>query len=107
MAVIVGAVGYFLLGAVWYSFLFQEKLIELTRIDVNDPNMKKGVAAVMFGSFIWMVITSLSIAILTEMAGIYHWQEGLHLGLLTGLGTAFTSMAVIMLYEKKPLGLYL
>ena len=69
--------------------------------------MKKGVAAVMFGSFILMFITSLIIAIFSEMAGIHHWQEGLHLGLLTGLGIAFLSMAVNMLYGKKPLGLYL
>ena len=61
----------------------------------------------MFVSFIMMFITSLSIAILAEMAGNHNWQEGLHLGVLTGLGTAFTSMAVNMLYGKKPLGLYL
>ena len=53
----------------------------------------------MFVSFIMMFITSLSIAILAEMAGIYNWQEGLHLGLLTGLGIAFTSMAINVLYE--------
>ena len=60
----------------------------------------------MFGSFILMFITSLSIAILTERAGIHHWQEGLHLGVLTGPGIAFLSMAVNMPYEKKSLGLY-
>ena len=61
----------------------------------------------MFGSFILMFITILSIAILNEMASIYNWQEGLHLGVLTGPGIAFLSMAVNMLYGKKPLGLYL
>ena len=61
----------------------------------------------MFVSFIMMFITSLSIAILAEMAGIHHWQEGLHLGFLTGPGIAFLSMAVNMLYGKKPLRLYL
>lgn len=106
LAVLLGAAGYFVLGAVWYSLLFQKKWIELSRIDVTDPNMKKGVAAIMFSSFVMMVITSLSIAILTELAGIHHWEEGLHLGVLTGLGIAFTSMAINMLYEKKPTGLY-
>ena len=106
LAVLVGTIGYFLLGAVWYSFLFQKKWIELSRIDMNDPNMKKGVAAIMFGSFIMMFITSLAIAIMVELMGIHHWGGGLHLGLLTGLGIAFTSMSINMLYEKKPTGLY-
>ena len=107
LAVLVAAVAYFFLGAIWYSALFQKPWIRLSRIDVNDPNMKKGVAAIMFGSFVMMFITSLSIAILAEMLELHHWQEGLHLGLLTGLGFAFTSMAINMLYEKKPTGLYL
>ena len=34
------------------------------------------------------------------------WMSGLKLGLLTGFCFAFTSMAINMLYEKKPTGLY-
>jgi hypothetical protein len=106
LAVLVGTIGYFMLGALWYSFLFQKKWIEYSRVDVSDPNMKKGVGAIMFGSFVMMFITSAAIAILAELMGLHHWQEGFHLGLLTGLGFAFTSMAINMLYEKKPTGLY-
>jgi hypothetical protein len=106
IAVLVAAIGYFMLGALWYSFLFQKKWIEYTRVDVNDPNMKKGVATTMLASFIMMFITSMAIAILVELMGLHHWQEGLHLGLLTGLGIAFTSMSINMLYEKRPAGLY-
>jgi len=106
LAVLVGAVGYFFLGAIWYSFLFQKSWTRLSKIDMNDPNMKKGVAAIMFGSFVMMFITSIAIAILAVLIDVHHWQEGLHLGLLTGLGIAFTSMAINMLYEKKPIGLY-
>ena len=106
LAVLVGAVGYFFLGAIWYSFLFQKKWVELSKIDMGDPNVKQGVAAIMFGSFVMMFITSAAIAILSVLMDIHHWQEGLHLGVLTGLGFAFTSMAINMLYEKKPIGLY-
>lgn len=107
LAVLLGTVGYFMLGAIWYSFLFQKKWIEYTRIDMSDPNLKKGVAATMIGSFIMMFITSFCIALLVQMLDLHHWQEGIHLGLLTGLGFAFTSMAINMLYENKPAGLYL
>ena len=106
LAVLVASVAYFFLGAIWYSALFQKPWIRLSRIDMNDPNMKKGVAAIMFGSFVMMFITSLALAILAESIDLHHWQEGLHLGLLTGLCFAFTSMAINMLYEKKPTGLY-
>ncbi len=74
-----------MLGALWYSFLFQKKWIEYSKIDMTNPNMKKGVPAIMFGSFIMMFITSAGIALLTELIGVHGWAEGFHLGLLTGL----------------------
>jgi hypothetical protein len=107
LSVLVATIGYFMLGAIWYSFLFQKKWIEYTKVNVDQANAKKGAAAMMFGSFVMMFITSAAIAILCEFMDQHHWQEGLHLGLLTGLGFAFTSMAINMLYEQKPLGLYM
>ena len=40
LAVIVGGLAYFILGAIWYSFIFRDAWIRATRIDVNDPKMK-------------------------------------------------------------------
>ncbi len=31
IAVLVGAIGYFMLGAIWYSFLFQKKMDRVHR----------------------------------------------------------------------------
>jgi len=108
IATLVGAIGYFALGALWYSFLFQKQWIKYTGITMsNDPNAKKGIGAIMFGSFIMMFICSIAIAILASRIGLHSWLSGLKLGLLTGLCFAFTSMAINMLYEKKPTGLYL
>ncbi|MEO5782317.1 MAG: DUF1761 domain-containing protein, partial [Ginsengibacter sp.] len=106
IAVLVGAIGYFMLGALWYSFLFQKKWIAYNKIDMNDPNGKKGVGIIMFGSFCMMFICSAAIAVLAYRIGMGGWISGIKLGLLTGLCFAFTSMAINMLYEKKPLGLY-
>ena len=107
MATLVGAIGYFALGALWYSFLFQKQWIKYTGITMsNDPNAKKGIGAIMFGSFIMMFICSIAIAILVSRIGLHSWLSGLKLGLLTGLCFAFTSMAINMLYEMKPVGLY-
>ena len=106
IAVLVGAIGYFMLGALWYSFLFQKKWIVYNKIDVNDSNGKKGVGIIMVGSFIMMFICSAAIAVLAYRIEMWGWMSGVKLGLLTGLCFAFTSMAINMLYEKKPLELY-
>ena len=107
IAVLVGTLAYFALGAIWYSFLFKDKWIAYNKIDMSDPNGKKGVGAIMFASFIMMFISSTGLAILTEYLGLSSWQHGVHLGLLSGICFASTSMAINMLYEKKPLGLFL
>jgi len=106
IAVLVGTLAYFFLGAIWYSFLFKEKWIAYNKIDMSDPNGKKGVGAIMFASFIMMFICSAGLAILAEYLVISGWLYGLKLGLLTGVCFACTSMAINMLYEKKPLGLF-
>lgn len=106
IAVLVGTIGYFMVGALWYSFLFQKKWIAYNKIDMNDPNGKKGVGAIMFASFIMMFICSVGIAILVEYMDLKGWMYGVKLGLLTGGCFAVTSIAINMLYEKKPLGLF-
>ena len=106
IAVLAGTIGYFMLGALWYSFLFQKKWIAYNKIDMNDPNGKKGVGAIMFASFIMMFICTVGIAILVEYMDLKGWMYGVKLGLLTGGCFAVTSIAINMLYEKKPLGLF-
>lgn len=106
LAIFAGTLGYFMLGALWYSFLFQKQWIALNKIDINNPDGKKGVGAIMFASFIMMLITSIAIGILSVKMGTAGLLNGIKLGLLTGVGFAFTSMAINMLYEKKPAGLY-
>ncbi len=106
LAVLAGTLGYFALGAIWYSFLFQKKWIAYNKIDMSDPGGKKGVGAIMFASFILMFITSLGLAILVNRIGSSGWIAGLKLGFFTGVFFACTSMGINMLYEKKPLGLF-
>lgn len=106
IAVLLGAIGYFALGAVWYSFLFQKKWIAYNKIDMSNPDGKKGIGAIMFASFILMFITSLALAILVDINGVWGWMGGIKLGLFAGICFASTSMGINMLYEKKPLGLF-
>lgn len=107
LAVIVAGIAYFMLGGLWYSkALFGPKWVALLKIDPNDPNMKKGVGAIMFGSFILMLLTSVGLAILIARIDVVLFSGAIKLGLVTGLLFAVTSLSISFLYEKKPTGLY-
>lgn len=106
IAVFVGALAYFMLGALWYSLLFQKQWIAYTGTNMEDANVKKGVAAIMFGSFVLMFITSFALSVLVNKMGVWGWMSGVKLGLFTGVCFACTSMGINMLYEKKPIGLF-
>jgi hypothetical protein len=105
--ILVAAIAYFALGSIWYSGLFGKKWVAYQQINMNDPNAKKGVAAIMTGSFVWMFITSLGLAILVYRLGLTTASSGIKLGLLTGICFSAAAISVSYLYVKKPLGLHL
>ncbi|MFT3911293.1 MAG: DUF1761 domain-containing protein [Ferruginibacter sp.] len=108
LAVLCAALGYFMLGALWYSnLLFAPTWIKLTKVDASNPDAKKGMGAIMFSSFIMMFITSLAIAILRSRLEISGWESGLKLGGLTGVCFGTMAISVSYLYEKRPFGLHL
>lgn len=108
LAVLVGGLGYFALGAIWYSLLFSKQWIKATGVDVNDPKMKEGVAATFGSSAVLMILTALGIAILANRLELTAcWMSGLKLGTVTGLLLGTTAISISYLYEKRPLALYL
>ncbi len=108
IAVLCGALGYFALGAIWYSkILFSKQWLILTKINPKDPNATKGMGLLMFMSFVWMFITALGIAIIRDRVGdISGWLGGLKLGTITGLCFGVSAISISYLYEKRPSGLY-
>ena len=73
IAVFVAALAYFMLGAVWYSkVLFAPKWIALSKIDITDPNAKKGMGMLMFMSFVWMLVTCIGLAIIKNLMFLHH-----------------------------------
>ena len=107
LAVAVAAVAYFALGAIWYSALFGKQWVTYQGINMQDPDAKKGVGAIMASSFLLMFVAVICIAILVERLQLYQAISGVKLGLLTGIGFAVTSISISYLYVKKPLGLHL
>jgi len=104
--VLIAAIGYFMLGAIWYSFLFRKKWIAYHRININDPDGKKGVGGVMLTSFVLMFLATAALAVLVNRLELSSAVSGLKLGMLTGLFFSATAISITYLYLKKPLGLH-
>ena len=107
LAVLAAGVAYFLLGAIWYSLLFKNAWIRASGVNPNDPNMKTGVAGIMFTSLVLMIIASIGLALLLTKIPSAGWMTGLKLGLVVGICFSATGISISYLYEKKPFGLHL
>ncbi|MGC4099755.1 DUF1761 domain-containing protein [Ferruginibacter sp.] len=110
LAILVAALAYFMLGALWYSkVLFANRWIADLKLDVNNPDAKKGMGMMFGGSFVLMFVQCVAIAIIAERIGIRGdgWMSGLKLGLVTGGCLCATPVGVNYLYEKKPFSLFL
>jgi len=107
LAVLVGGIGYFMLGAIWYSFLFKNAWIKASGTNMSDPNVKTGVAQTMLASLVLMLIASIGLGILITRIGTFGWMSGCKIGLLSGVCFSATAISISYLYEKKPMALHL
>jgi hypothetical protein len=107
IAVIVAATAYFLLGAVWYGVLFSKKWTTYHKVDMANPELKKGTAGIMIGSYFLMLLCTIGLAIFVERLDLRGGVlSGLKLGLLSGLLFSATALSITYLYLKKPSGLH-
>ena len=106
-AVLVAAIAYFMIGGLWYSkVLFGTKWATLQKIDMNDPGMKKGVATIMFYSFLLMLLNVIGLAIFVVRLDLTIISSAVKLGLVTGLFFCVTAISISFVYERKPTALY-
>lgn len=104
--VLVAAIAYFALGAIWYSFLFRNKWIAYQNIKMDETSSQKGVGGIMVASFILMLIATIGLAIIVDRLQLNHFSSGVKWGLLTGLCFSATAISITYLYIKKPAGLH-
>ena len=108
LAVLVAAIAYFILGALWYSkALFANKWIQSHGINTSDPNARKGLGQMMVTSFILMLITVIGLALLVVRLDLRETISGVKWGLATGVCFAFTSISIAYLYQKKPFAVHI
>jgi hypothetical protein len=104
--VLVAAIAYFMLGAVWYSFLFQKQWVAYHKIDMNDPDAKKGAGAIMAFSFLLFFVICICLDILVNRLGLTQVISGVKLGLFTGIGFSAMAISITYLYLQKHRGLH-
>lgn len=108
-AILVASIAYFMLGAVWYSkALFGTKWAQLIKLDMNNPDLKKGMGSMMAATFILIFVVCFGLALLIHMINFDdNFLYGIKLGLLTGVAFATTAVSINYVYERKPSNLYL
>jgi MFS family permease len=107
LAVLVAAVAYFMLGALWYSkALFGSKWAALVGLDMGNPDKKKGMGKMMAGTFVLIIVTCLALALFIHRLDLFVISSALKLGLITGICFATTAVAISFIYESRPTALY-
>lgn len=107
LAILVAAIAYFMLGAVWYSkALFGTKWAAVVGLDMTDPNKSKGMAKMMTGTFVLILIACMGIAMLVARMDLSVLPSALKLGLITGICFATTAVSISFIYESRPTALY-
>lgn len=104
---LLGTLSYFFIGAIWYSFLFSKAWVRLSNMDMNDPNARKGAAAIMGISFLFMAVSCVGLTIFRQLIPMNNDMAAFHLGILLSVGFSTPAISIGYLYTKKPFPLYL
>lgn len=106
LAVVVGTIGYQVLGALWYGPVFGATWLDAMGIDPDaheGEGLPTGVAMTTVGSLV--AVTAL--AVLIDWVGAASWEMGLLVGLVAGVGFVATSALQAVPFEERPWPVYL
>src|SRR3989344_4977556 len=103
LAVIVAAVEYMVIGAVWYSpVVFGKMWMKLAGITQKDIDKQKKTMPKTYGfAFVGALITSYILAIIIGLVGAITLVGALQIGFLVWLGFVATTTLSTVLFEGK------
>jgi hypothetical protein len=99
LAVLVSALVFYGIGAIWYSFLFRKawmKQVKVTQEEAKKANM----AMIMTFTFLITLVMMINLAFFLGGPGIDAGQGALY-GFLTGFGWVAMGIALNALYEMR------
>ena len=101
LAVIVGALAFYFLGAIWYTFLFRRPWMSDLGIDPNQSVQSPG-PRLLIGSFVVALVLA---AVMERIVGSFGVEHGLRVGL--GIGAVLAAvMGQNALYDTRPARLW-
>ena len=109
LAVVVAAIAYWLLGAVWFGVLFTKPWMQLENIPLEQAAAMKGAAA----AFPYIMSFVLNLVIAFVLAQLCAWRNattaarGASLGVLLWIGIVGPITYTTSMYEMRPLNLFL
>lgn len=107
-AVLVSAIASTVVGALWYSpLLFGKLWMRLSGFSGAAMPEKSDVAKLYAASFMADIVTAGAVAILINAVNTFTVGEGLSLALLVWLGFVATTTLGTVLWERKPIALYI
>ena len=106
LGVVVGTVGYMVLGALWYGPLFGSRWMAAMGYesgeDMGAEDSWTNYALTAAGS----LIAAIALAVLVDWAGATTWLMGLQVGLVAGVGFVATSALQAVPFEERPWPVY-
>jgi hypothetical protein len=100
LAVLAGAVAYWLVGALWYSpVLFGKAWQRLTGV---TPETAPSPMLTYLGGLVLLFVTTVGLGYLSTVLGLSDLTDGIQLGL--GVSIAFVTAQLVLnaMYEKRP-----
>ena len=101
LAILVAAIAWFILGALWYGPLFGKAWMAATGIDPRAAGERPGATIYVFPLVAYLVAT-IALAMLSEATGSSTLGHGIILGLVVGLGFGVTLYAVETVFGERP-----
>lgn len=99
LGVIIGSIAFFAIGGIWYGPLFSKKWLELT--DQTEEDLAGSNMPLTYGGT--FVLTAIAAVALGALIGADASPgSGAAVGFVVGLLIVSTTLAVNMLYERKP-----
>jgi hypothetical protein len=101
ISLIVGALAFFLLGALWYTFLFRKPWMADMGIDPNQPPQSPG-PQLLVGSFVAALVLAAAVEYLVGSGDV---KNGVCTGIAVGAALAAV-MGQNALYDTRPTRLW-
>lgn len=108
LSVFVASVAHFFLGWLWYGPLFGKSWMAMMGITPESmKSMKMSPITAMIGGFVTSFVTTYVLANFVAMLGVMEIMEAMQLAFWVWLGFYATTLAGVVLWENKPVKLYL